>query len=291
MNKFAYLVLVPLLAVLGFVEVYPLLNTLYLSIIAYGTHPAPYVGLSNYVNVLEDRNFWSAVSVSFLYAGGSTVIAFGIGLLFAFLVSEVKSHGGALEAVFLTPLAVSPIAVGVLSAPSGFWDDIQTFGHFIFHFPYFNELSPLFYFPVMIIAESWEWAPLMMIVFLSVMSSIPKEVGEAAALHGATAWQKFVRVTIPIILKSPVTQFIVVIRFIDAMKAFEIPYAWSAWVGTASIGSPTDTLSLFLYKLIAFPIYQLPISYISAVATLLFVVTALSVGILMRLITRAGAGT
>jgi len=288
MPRLYYLVLLPLLAVLGFVEVYPLANTLYLSLITYGSSPVNFVGASNYLKVLGDRNFWDAATVSFLYAGGSTFVAFVTGLAFAYLVTEAKKNRTALETIFMLPIAVSPIAVGVLWSPSGFWDDVQTFGHFILKLPFFNELSPTFYFPVMVVSESWEWAPLMMLVFLSVISSIPKSVEEAATLHGATSWQKFRRITIPILLKSPVTQFIIIIRFVDAMKAFEIPYAWAAWVGTSSIGNPTDTLSLYLYKLLTFPIYQLPISYMSTVATLLFVITAVSAALLLRLVGRAG---
>jgi len=139
----------------------------------------------------------------------------------------------------LTPTAVAPIVVGTVFAPSGFWDDVQAFWVFVLHQHYFNELSPAFYFPVMFTSESWEWAPLIMLVALSIISGIPKEVFEAADLSGATAFQKFRMIILPTIFRSTVMQFVVVLRFIDAMRAFEIPLAWSNWLGyTTTIGSP-----------------------------------------------------
>ena len=181
---------------------------------------------------------------------------------------------GYFQAIYIFPLAVSPIVAGVVWSPSSVWDDIQTFSHFILHQPYFNELSIFFFFPIMILSEAWEWAPLIMLVALSIANSQASQISEAAELHGATAWQRFTMVTLPTILGSPVMQFIVVLRMIDALRAFEIPLAWSNWVGyPASVGSPVDTLSLFLYKLVFVAQYGFPIGLVSAIAVALLVVT------------------
>ena len=122
--------------------------------------------------------------------------------------------------VYVLPLAAAPIVVGVLFSPSSVWDDIRQFLHFQLGFSYFNELTPIFYFPVIVFSESWEWAPLIMLVALSIINSTSKDIYEAAELHGASAFQKFRMVTIPSIFRSPVMQFVVVLRFIDAMRAF-----------------------------------------------------------------------
>jgi len=84
-------------------------------------------------------------------------------------------------------------------------------------------------------------------------------------------------------------QFIVVLRMIDAMRAFEIPLAWSNWVGYQNaVGSPVDTLSLFLYKLLFNPTLGFPLQEVSAIAVTLLVITLASVTVMMRILGRIG---
>ena len=279
-----YLAFVPLFAVLALVEFYPLFEGIKLSL----TNSSGSISLSNYVTMLTDSAFWSAVGVSLLYTAGSTILCVGVGLGLTYLVTQKVRGRGYFEAIYVFPLALSPIVAGVLWSPSSVWDDIQTFTHFILHAPYFNELAITFYFPVMIISEAWEWAPLIMLVALSIVNSQPSQVSEAAELHGATPWQRFSMVALPGILRSPVMQFIIVLRMIDAMRAFEIPLAWANWVGyQTTVGSPVDTLSLFLYKLVFIPYYGFPIGLISAVAVGLLLVTLVVAFALIRLLGRA----
>jgi len=169
--------------------------------------------------------FWNAVKLSVAYSFGSTLLTVFIGLSLAF-VTTLKVRGmRVVQALYIFPLAVSPILVGVLWSPSSIWDDVFTFTHFILGFPYVNELSPYFFFPVMILSESWEWAPLIMLVSLSVMNSTAKEIYEASTIHGASTWQVFRMIALPSVLRSPVTQFVIVLRLIDSLRAFEVPLA------------------------------------------------------------------
>jgi ABC-type sugar transport system permease subunit len=278
-----YLLLIPLLAVLALVEFYPLLDGINLSLM----NASGAFSFTNYIQMLTDTAFWSAVVVSLAYTIGSTAVCVVIGLTLTFLVTQRVRGRNFFEAVFIFPLAISPIVAGVIWSPSSVWDDIQTFTHFILHIPYWNELSIFFYFPVMILSEAWEWAPLIMLVALSILNSQAPQVFEAAELHGASAWQRFRMVGLPAILRSPVMQFIIVLRMIDAMRAFEIPLAWSNWVGYQnSVGSPVDTMSLFLYKLIFVPQYGFPIGLVTAIAVALLAVTLVVAFALIRLLGR-----
>ena len=284
-SKRWYLVFVPLAAVMGLVVGYPLVFSIYLSLTSVQGTPE----LSNYVTMFSAPTFWNALNISLLYSLCSTILAVAIGLALTYVLTLRFKLRGALEVVCLLPLAVAPIVVGTVFAPSGFWDDVQSFLVFQLHQPYFNELSPAFYFPTMFVSEAWEWAPLIMLVALSIVQGIPKEVSEAAEVSGATAFQKFRMVTLPAIFKSSVMQFIVVLRFIDAMRAFEIPLAWSNWLGyTTTIGSPVDTISLYLYKLLYSPTLGFPIGVATAVALTLFAITLLGSAFLMRLMKAVG---
>lgn len=275
----------PIFAVLSVVEFYPLLHGVYLSF----TGPTGSLTLSNYSQMVTDRNFWNSVAVSLAYSTGSTALAIALGLGLTFLVTQEIRGRRVFEAIFILPMAAAPIMVGIVWGPAAVWDDFQTFTHFILGLPYFQEVQILFFFPVMAFSEAWEWAPLMMLVSLSIMRSTPKEIYEAARLHGATGWQQFKMITVPAILRSPVMQFVILLRFIDAMRAFEIPLAWSAWVGyQTSVGSPVDTLSLYLYKLLFIPSFGFPLPMVSAIAVALLVVTLASATIMMRLLGSIG---
>ncbi len=280
-----YLVLIPIFAVLSVVEFYPLLYSLYLSL----TNPSGSFTLGNYYTMLVNRDFWSSVVTTLAFAILSTGIAVGIGLGLTFLVVQEFRGRGWFEGMFILPLALSPIAVGILWGPAAFWDDFQSFAHFVLGAPFFNELSILFYFPVMSASEAWEWAPLIMLVSLSIINSQPKEIYEAAKLHGASSWQLFTKVMVPAVLNSPVMQFVLVLRFIDAMNSFAVPLDWSTWVGfSTSVGSPVDTMSLYLYKLLFVPYFGFPLPLVSAIAVALLVVTLVSATVMMRLLGRIG---
>lgn len=280
-----YLLLLPLIGVLAVVEFYPLLYGINLSL----TDANGGFSVANYAQMFSDPAFFTAIEVSLVYSIGSTFVCVLIGLTLTFLVTQRVRGRSAFEALFIFPMAVSPILAGVLWSPSSIWDDVFAFTHYILHLPFIDELSSVFFYPVMIVSEAWVWSPLIMLVALSVINSQAKQISEAAELHGASAWKRFRMIFLPTVLRSPVMQFIIVLRLIDSLRAFEIPLAWSNWVGfQSSIGSPVDTLSLFLYKLIFVPLYHFPIGLVSAIGVALLSVTLLIALALIRLLERIG---
>ncbi len=290
-ESYWYLALVPIFAILAVVEFYPVLYSLYLSV----TGPSGNFTLGYYWQMLTDTDFWSALASSLTYSTMSTLVAVAIGLFLTYLVTQDFRGRSIYEGIFILPLAAAPIAVGIFWGPSAFWDDLQSLLHYpissLIHYqiPYFTETGVLFYFPVMALSDAWEWAPLIMLVALSIINSNPKEIFEAAKLHGASSWQVFTRIVVPTVMRSPVMQFVIVLRFMDAMRAFEIPLAWSTWVAlSTSVGSPVDTLSLYLYKLLFIPTFGFPIALVSTIAVALLVVTLTAVTLLMRLLGTIG---
>jgi len=284
-SKYWYLFLIPLFAVLAAIDFYPLADSVYMSLA--GTNGG--LSLSTYSTMITDPAFWNAVNISILYSLTSTIMAIAIGLGLTFVLVQNIRGRGLLEAFYILPLGVAPIVVGTLWSPSETWDDIQTFLHFVLKLPYFNELTPAFFFPVMTYSEAWEWAPLIMLVSLSIVNSTPKEIYEAADVYGASAFQKFRTITLPMVLRSPVMQFVVVLRFIDAMNAFAIPLAWSNWVGfPTTVGSPVDSVSLYLYKLLFIPQFNFPIGLVSAIGVSLFGITLVAAAIMLRLMNTIG---
>ena len=285
MARLAYLLVLPAIGALVVVEGYPLAESLYLSVTNYSQGGA-FVGAANYAQLVADPRFWGALGTSIVYAVGSTILAFALGILFAYEVTRFRGQGGLLEMILLMPLATAPIVVGILWSPSAIWDDINSFTHFILGLPYIDVTKYYIYFPIMTVSEAYEWAPILMLTSLSIIAGIPKGVYDAAALHGASPWQVFRKISLPAILSSPVTQFMIVIRLIDAMRAFEIPFTWSSWIGYPVAGSPVDTLGLYLFKLLTTPAYSFPIGYISAAAVALLVATLAVTVLLLRFMSR-----
>ena len=283
MDRQAYLLVVPLIAVLALVEAYPLAYSAYLSVTNYSLGGA-FVGLSNYAHLFSQADFWAALATSVLFSSGSTVLSVVLGVLFAYLLTLVRRGKGFFEAIFLMPLAAAPIIAGVAFAPNGFWDDINTFWHYILGQPYFSVASDHLYLPIMTLSDSWEWGPMMMLVALSILASVPRPVYEASEAFGASKWRTFRSLGLPAILNSPVMHFMIIVRFVDAMRAFEIPFAWAGWLNYLYPGAPTDTLSLYLFKLLLQPpTGVIPIPLISAAALVLLAVTLLATTLLFRL--------
>jgi multiple sugar transport system permease protein len=266
-----YLLLLPLFAILVVVEVYPLAYSLYFSLTNHNT--GAFIGLANYSQEFTTAAFYGSLLTSLVYSTASTIIALVAGILLAFQLSQFTKRRWLLESVLLAPLAVSPLVVGVIFAPAGVWDDVNAFWHFILGQPFFNVLAYSFFFPVMVLSESWEWAPIIMLVTLGIMSSIPPDLYEAASAHGGSTWQTFRRVVLPTVLRSPAMHFVIIVRFIDAMRAFEVPFTWASWVGFSAAGSPVDTLSLYVFKLLFAQPGSFPIGYVSAVAITLVAIT------------------
>jgi multiple sugar transport system permease protein len=282
MDRSAYLLVVPLIAILAVVEIYPLAASVYLSFTNFNS--GEFVGLSNYSSLFSQTAFWSAVATSMLYADGSVALSMALGLFFAYLLTRVRRGRGFFEAVFLMPLAAAPIIAGIVWAPSAVWDDIDTFWHFILGQPFFNVTSYHLFFPIMILSDSWEWAPMMMLVVSSVLGAIPKHVYEASESFGASKWRTFTSVGIPAVANSPVVLFIVIIRYVDAMRTFEIPFAWSGWLSYTQPGAPTDNVGLYLFKLLLIPPSGvIPIPLISAAALVLLAVTLIATSLLFHL--------
>lgn len=280
-----YLFIIPTIIALLLVEGYPIAYSLYLSVTEFTpATPEPiFIGLDNYVRMVTDGNFWESVRVTLLYVFVTVGLAFTLGLSFAILLFRDLEYRKRLQTILILPIAVSPLIAGIFFSPSAIWDDINVVLKYVLGLPIINVFNPNFAFTMIVIADVWLWTPLFMLVFLSVLQSIPKETFEAADIHGASGWQTFRRITFPLILRSPVTFIIITIRSIDAFRSFEIPFTWAGWIGQERLGSPIDTLSVMMYKLLSFPVFESPYSYIATIALTLLAISLVVTASLLKI--------
>lgn len=127
--------------------------------------------------------------------------------------------------------------------------------------------------PSLVAVETWQWTPLVMLIVLGGLASVPREPFESAEIDGANAWQQFRYLTLPMI--APFIMVAAIIRSIDALKSFDIIYAMTQ----GGPGTASETINIYLYNT-AFAYYD--IGYSSAMAIVFFVIiVALSLILLM----------
>jgi multiple sugar transport system permease protein len=117
-----------------------------------------------------------------------------------------------------------------------------------------------------IVADVWKTTPFVVILLLAGLALIPSDVYRAAALDGASAWQTFRHVTLPLL--RPILMVVVVFRMIDALRAFDLLYVMTG-------GGPadtTETLSIYAYKML---FQTLQFGYGSAIGVVMFMLVAL----------------
>jgi len=126
--------------------------------------------------------------------------------------------------------------------------------------------SPTWVIPSLVLVEIWHWTPLVMLIVLGGLASLPVDPYEAARIDGASGWNTFRHITVPMVWPHIVVAL--VIRTIDALKAFDIIYVISG----GGPGTSSETINIFLY-LQAFNFYDM--GYASAVVVVFFVIILL----------------
>ena len=141
--------------------------------------------------------------------------------------------------------------------------------------------SPTTVIPSLVLVETWQWTPLVMLIVLGGLAAIPAEPYESAVIDGANAWQIFWRITLPLI--TPFLFVAGMIRMIDAVKSFDIIFA----ITQGGPGTASETINLYLYA-VAFAYYD--VGYGSAIAVVFFALIVMLAAALLALRKRtAGA--
>lgn len=273
--------ILPALVLVSAVIVFPWLFTIGMSANAWQVGSAPrFVGLENYIRLAGDMRFWESMWHTLTYTVLSVVAPLILGTLAALVFDSKMPLRGVLRGIFVMPMMATPVAVALV------WT-------MMFH-PQLGVLNYLLslvgippqawifeqgtVIPSLVLVETWQWTPLIMLIVLGGLASMPREPFEGAEIDGANAWQKFRYITLPMIL--PFMMIAVIIRSIDALKSFDIIYAMTQ----GGPGTASETINLYLYN-VAFSYYD--IGYGSAIAVVFFVIIILMSLVLLHLRQRA----
>jgi trehalose/maltose transport system permease protein len=232
--RLAWLMLVPALAVLIFVALYPLVRTVYSSFtdeqfLGGTTH---WVGFANYYNIFTNNtntaasypDFYSATIVTLKFAVISVVLEFLIGLGVALVLSSQFKGRGAMRAAMLVPWAIPTVVSAemwkwMFNDISGVINDFLLRIHVISS-PESWLADPSTWLGSVIAVDVWKTTPFVALLLLAGLQVIPSDIYEAAAVDGATGFGKLWRITLPLL--RPAIAVTLIFRTLDAIRVFDI---------------------------------------------------------------------
>ena len=283
-RAFGLFLLAPMTIVLLLVVAYPLLDSLMLSLyrvnLANPEQGQPFVGFGNYLYAFKQPAFWYSIERTLYFTVLSVALELGLGLTFAVLLNE--SFLGQLPArlAMIAPWALLTVSNGVLWA----WILNPTYGianMWLVKFGILNApkawLSDTFWtMNVIILADVWKNVPTMTLLLLAGLQPIVYDLYEAASVDGATRWQKFTRITLPLL--RPVILVSVALRTIGAFRVFDIIFVLT---GNGGPADSTKVISFYVYDQAFRYLY---IGYGSAVSWLTTALMLVLIVIYMRLL-------
>jgi multiple sugar transport system permease protein len=233
----------PSLLVIGLVAVYPIGYAIWLSLHEYSVRVpglsrwAGTLGLRNYTTALGDSEFWSATINTFIFAIASVSLELLLGLAMALAMHHAFRGRAVLRAVVLVPWAVLTV-VTAIAWRTIFEPDLGPVNAILGSDTVWLGQKP-YAMIVLIIADVWKCAPFMALLLLAGLQVIPSDIYEAATVDGASAWQRFTRITLPLL--RPAILVALIFRTLDALRIFDLPYVLTKGA------DGTNTLSLEAY--------------------------------------------
>jgi len=203
-----------------------------------------FVGLDLFRQVFTDDRFLRSAARSFIFAGTSTLLSLLLGFGLACLMHRPFRGRALYYGLFIIPMLMVPVVTGYTFQMLLYQDG--PINH-ILSFLLRTEIrtswlgEPVPAFATMVLIETWNWTPFVMIIMVAGLVSMPKEPLEAAQVLGASRWQIFAHVTLPLL--KPVLVLAIILRFLEALAEF--PKFWSITQGGP--GTFTETIPVYLY--------------------------------------------
>jgi multiple sugar transport system permease protein len=274
-NKMGFWFVLPTVLLLVFIVVFPLFMQLYLSV----TWWTPLEGTpwymawevfswgENYWYQLSDPRMWGALWRTVLIMIIAVPAQFFLGMALAYLFIEKFPGRKVFYSIMLTPMMIVPAVVGLM-----FYLLFQGTGPVNDHlglpsnFSWLTDVNRAMI--SVIIADVWQWTPLMFLILLAGMLGVPSDQLLAARLLGGSNWQNFIKIIVP--RMKTVILIALVLRAVECFKIFDLVYIMTK----GGPGVQTETISVFLYKL---TFAELEWAYVAAIGlTILFVLSVIA---------------
>lgn len=247
-RRFAIALFLPALAVLVVVTTVPLVYLVWSSFMRVNLSMpgmAGFAGFENYTSMLRDPRFWNSLWLTVIYTASTVAAQIVVGLGLALLVLQIPRGQALMRVAAIFPIVLAPVVVGlfwrtlVLAQDFGLVDLVTRAMGLGSH----NWLGDPQLALIMVIAiHTWQWTPFVFLVLLATLSSLPFDIYEAARIDRASAWKRFVHITLPMI--RPTLVVVVILRMMVALSAFAAIFAATG----GGPGSATEILNLYAYR-------------------------------------------
>ena len=257
--------IVPAGLVVFAVILFPWAFTLFMSVQDFHVGGArSFAGLANYTRMLTDERFGMAALRTLYFTAASVLLPVVFGVAAAVCFHKNFPGRGIARTLFIMPMMATPVAVALVWTMM-FHPQLGVLNYILTSMglpPSEWVYSTGTVIPTLVMVETWQWTPLVMLIVLGGLASLPTDPYEAAMLDGASGWQVFRHVTLPLVW--PFIMVAAVIRGVDALKAFDTIFV----ISNGGPGTASETLNILLY-LQAFSFYD--VGYASAVVVVFFV--------------------
>jgi multiple sugar transport system permease protein len=263
----AYILILPTLIGLVVFTTGPILASLYFSFTQWNLLSAPkWRGLENYIELFtEDPLFWVTLRNTAYYVLGAVPTGTILALLLAIALNQKIKWLAIFRTIYFLPVVSSVVAISVL------WSwlyqaDFGLINQFLRQLGFQGVRwlsSPTWAMPAVIIMSIWHGLGYNIVIFIAGLQSIPQDYYEAARIDGASSWQQFLHITIPLI--SPVTFFVITLSLIGSFQVFEQAYVMTQ-------GGPVNATKTMVYFLYQEGFMYFHMGYASTIAYVLFLV-------------------
>ncbi len=235
----------PAVIVLFLIVVLPIAFNIYLAFTKWTVglgHPV-FVGFDNFIDLVSDERVWNGVKVMVYFSGLSLALEIGLGLLIALYFNREFRGSEIVQAIYIFPFAATPVAVALI------WrimlnPEIGVLNYLLRSLGLPGSLwvsGEQMVIPSLVLVDVWKWTPMITLIVLAGLKSLPPDPYEAARIDGANALQIFWYITLPMI--RPVLIAALMLRSLDNLKEFDMIYT----ITQGGPGIASETLYLYSY--------------------------------------------
>ena len=225
----------------------------------------PWIGLANYAEAVTDGRLWLSLAHTVGFAVVSVALELALGLLLALALHRAVAARGPVRTLALIPWALPTVVAALL------W-------RFLFDGPTDWLADPLRAWSPIVLADVWKTTPFVTLLLLAGLQTIDESLYEAARIDGATDWQQFRHLTLPML--RPALLVALIFRTLDAFRVFDLIYALTG----GGPGTATEPISLYAFTVL---LQNLRFGYGSAIGVIVFIVTF---GLALFYVRTVGAG-
>lgn len=268
-----HLLLIPAIFILGILTFYPFAYAIYASFFG----DSGFIIVENYVETVHDLRFWNSLRVTLQFCVISVSLEFLLGFALASLLNEEFKGRATLRTLLMIPMIITPTVTALMFKHLMFDTELGMFNFFLTSLGLSKAswlAGPNALYSLVLI-DVWVWTPFVMLILLAGLQSLPRQPFEAAKVDGASSWQVFIHITLPLLrIAIAVALFF---RIIDIVKTFDLI------MGTTQggPGSLTETLNIYTYLQV---FRYLHYNYGAALTIIMFLIILTLSAFLMRII-------